>query len=377
VILDGHEVEDCLSHLVEIEAAFPHLTGPREGESVLRLAGRWLVEEGHLRDRLLSGLVRGARGRTRTPSIGDLKTAPLVRAAFSGARIRSRSRAVAICFKQSIRSFYVEPRPVTLKMANPTSLGRDLRKEIETRRRLVDTEGVIVPRLIASNVQGPPPYLWEELVFGRHLDSRRDHAFFLGRVLPRILDFYAGGGVRAARVSEFLDLQRLVADVLQLAERARWSNRWIDRPTFRTRVMRCSKMASRSVLVGAGHGDLSNGNILITPDDRVCLIDWSRSREVILMQDLEKLFQEYPGSWGAAVDRLESLRPAAADPGGLLPWSEQALLGNLQLIQFFGASRERLAKRRDALAKRYVRQFDRILAKEFATAAQLMQSGEL
>ena len=377
MILAGHEVEGCLEQLAEIEARYRDLAGSRAGESVYRVAGRWLVEEGHLRDRLLSGMARALRARPRTPFIGGLKTAPLARAALSGPRLRSRSKAVAICFKQNIRAFYLETRPVTLKMANPTSWGRSVREEIGIRQRLDHAPGVSLPRLIASDPGGRPPYFWEELVFGRHLHSKRDHAFFLGQVLPRILDFYQGRGVRHTLGADFLDFERLVADVLEVVDQARWSSRWIDRARFRARVAASGEAANRYLLVGMGHGDLSNGNILITEDDRVCLVDWSRSRELILMQDLEKLFQEYPGSWAATVDRLEALRPREVDSQRLVSWSDQALLGTLQLIQFFGAIRERLRSRRDDLGERYVLQCDRNLAKEFATATRLIETGQL
>jgi len=376
VILDGHEVENCLAHLAEIEAAFPELVAPPTGESTFRVAGRWLVEEGHLRERLRSAAARIARSQPRTPFLGDLKTGPLLRAALTGPRISAHTSAVAICFKQNIRAFYLTPGPVTLKMANPAVGGRGLRQEIAMRQRIGDTAGVMLPRLIASERAGPRSFLWEELVIGRHLDSRRDRAFFLDHVLSRLVAFYASSGLRQAVAADVLDVERVIADVLALADGTRWSRRWVSPARFREQAIRCRELANRSLLIANGHGDLSNGNILITEDQRVCLVDWGRSRELIVMQDLLKLFREYPGSWSIAVEGLESLCPADGDPQRL-PWSDQALLGTLQLIQYFGAMYERVARRRDELGARYVRQCQRVLAKEFAAASRLIESGRL
>jgi hypothetical protein len=95
------------------------------------------------------------------------------------------------------------------------------------------------------------------------------------------------------------------------------------------------------------------------------------------MQDLLKLLREYPGSWAVAVEALESLHRPDGDRWPRLPWSDQALLGSLQLIQQFGAMRDRLGRRGDELGRRYARQCERVLVKEFAAASRLMESGQL
>jgi hypothetical protein len=373
VILNGHNVEDSLAHLAELEAGFRDLAGAREGEAVFRVAGRWLVEEGYLHALLRSSFARALGAAPRVPIVGDLELAPLALAAISGSRIRSRSTAVAVCFKNNFRAFYLGARAVTIKIADTSTGGLSLWHEIRARKRIGNTAGVVLPRLIASDPDGASPHLWEEIVFGRRPDPRRDRARFLRQVLPRILDFYAGCGVRYVIGSDFLDLERLTADALEAAEWMPWSAQRVDRSLFRTRVATCGEEADKYLLVGTGHGDLSSGNILITEEGRVCLVDWERSREQILMQDLEKLFQEYPGSWDAAVDRMESWRPEGIDPDRVMPCEQQAMLGILQQVQVFSAPRRENA----AMGVKWRRQCDRIVAKEFAAATRLMKQGQL
>lgn len=373
VILDGHDVGDSLEHLAEIEAGFRDLAGSREGDGVFRVAGRWLVEEGHLRALLRAGVARALGAAPRVPMVGDLKLAPLALAAISGPRVSSRSSAAVVCFKHDVRAFYLGERAVTLKMANPANRGVGLRSEIRTRKRIGRAAGVALPRLIASDPDGSPPYLWEEVVFGRRPDPRRDRAQFLEQVLPRILDFYEGCGVRHLVGSEFLDLERLVADVLETVAAVSWSAGWVDRELFRARVAGCGAGADKLLLAGTGHGDLSSGNILITGDDRVCLVDWARSREQILIQDLEKIFQEYPGSWALALARMEGWRPREIAPDRFMPWAQQAFLGNLLQIQYFGAAR----RPNTPWGRKWIAQCDRILAKEFVAATRLIGDGRL
>jgi hypothetical protein len=373
MILDGHDVEDSLEHLAEIEAAFSDLAGVREGEATFRVAGRWLVEEGHLHARLRASLGRALGGAQRVPIVGDLKLTPLALAALSGPRVTGRSSADAVCFKQDVRAFYLGGRGVTLKMANPANRGIGLRSEIRTRERLGTTAGVALPRLIASDPDGVRPYLWEEVVFGRRPNPRRDRARFLAQVLPRILDFYEGCGVRYAVARDFLDLERLTADVLETVGKTTWSPRWVDRELFCARAADCGAEADTLLLVGTGHGDLASGNILIAEDERVCLVDWARSREQILIQDLEKISQEYPGSWTQALCRMESWRPPEIAPERVMPWAQQAFLGTLMQIQYFGGGR--WGDRR--WGRKWVEQCDRILAKEFVAATRLIREGQL
>jgi len=373
MILDGHDVEDSLERVAEIEATFRDLAGAREGEAGFRVAGRWLVEERHLRALLRAHLGRALGVASRARIVGDLKLAPLALAALSGPRVRGRSSAAAVCFKHDVRAFYLGERPVTLKMANPANRGVGLRSEIRTRERIGKPAGIAIPRLIASNSEGTPPYLWEEVVFGRRPSPRRDRAQFLDRVLPRILDFYEGCGVRHVAGRDFLDLEHLASDVLETVGKTTWSPSWVDRELFCARVAGCSAEADKLLLVGTGHGDLASGNILITDDDRVCLVDWARSREQILIQDLEKIFQEYPGSWALALDRMESWRPREMASERVMPWARQAFLGNLLQIQYFGG-----ARRRDPpWGRKWIAQCDRILAKEFVAATRLIGEGRL
>jgi hypothetical protein len=372
-LIGVHRLEDSLEHLAEIEAAFRDLAGIREGEAVFRVAGRWLVEEGYLRALLRGSLARALGAAPRVPVVGDLKPAPLALAAISSPRVRGRSSADAVCFKQDVRAFYLRERAVTLKMANPETHGVGLRDEIRTRRSIGKTDGVALPRFIASDPEGAPPYLWEEVVFGRRPEPKRDRARFLDCVLPRILDFYAGCGVRHVIGSDFLDLERLADDVLETAGEVPWSAEWVDRELFRDRVTGCCAEADKFLLVGTGHGDLSSGNILITEDEGVCLVDWARSREQILIQDLQKVFQEYPGSWALALERMESWRPRGIAPDRVMPWAQQAFLGNLVHIQVFSE----LHRRRAARGPEWVDKFDRIFAKEFVAATRLISEGRL
>jgi hypothetical protein len=373
MMLGGHSVEDSLAHLAALEARFRDLAGARGGEAVFRVAGRWLVEEDYLRAVLRSGFARVRGAAPRVPLVGDLKPAPLALAAISGSRIRCPSTAVAVCFKTNCRAFYLGARAVTLKIADTSTGGLSLRHEIRTRERIGNAAGITLPRLIASDSDGTSPYLWEEVVFGRRPNHRRDRARFLHHVLPRILDFYAGCGVRYVIGFDFLDVERLAADALEAAERMPRSIPRADRQLLRARVAACGEEADKYLLVGTGHGDLSSGNILIAEEGRVCLVDWERSREQILMQDLEKLFQEYPGSWDAAVDRMESWRPEGIDPDRVMSCEYQAMLGVLQQIQAFSAAR----RERAALPAAWDRQCERVLAKEFAAATRLMKKGRL
>jgi len=377
MILNGHDVKGSLARLADVEANFRDLAGTCVGEAVFRVAGRWLVEEGYLHGLLRSSLARVLRTSPRAPVVGDLGVVPLALAAISGPRIRGRNTAVAVCFKSNVRAFYLGARAVTLKMANPVTRGHWLRTEIETRKRLGKPTGVVLPQVIASNGEATHPYLWEEIVFGRRLDPKRDGELFRCHVLPRILDFYEGGGVQCVAGTDFLDLEQLTADVLKAAEQVPWSAKWMDRELFRTRVASCSKEADKYLLVGRGHGDLSCGNILITEDRRACLLDWTRSREQILMQDLEKLFQRYPGSWELAVDRLGSWRPDGIDPDRIMSCSRQAMLGSLQMIQYFSKIRQEHAAPDTEWNRQLARKCDRVLVKQFTAATRLTAQGRL
>jgi len=70
---------------------------------------------------------------------------------------------------------------------------------------------------------------------------------------------------------------------------------------------------------------------------------------------------------------MESWRPREIAPDRVMPWAQQAFLGNLLHIQYFSGIRRKSASKGGG----WIEQCDRILTKEFVAATRLIGEGRL
>jgi hypothetical protein len=192
----------------------------------------------------------------------------------------------------------------------------------------------VVPRPIETGRGFRHAWLVEELVEGRHA-TRHEWPSVVPRVIDGMAEMWLASGLSSRPLRQVLT-PRLTQTALQLLERDERLD--IDRGLIGDAIRRLAE-ERRKVLVGWCHGDPMDANVLLTPDNRVALIDWEAAARRPVAWDLSKLVSEIPDA-RALVDRFDR-RLASAVGGDTLAWRDQLVA---ICIVRFARSRLRLVR---------------------------------
>jgi hypothetical protein len=290
-------------------------------------------------------------------------------------RFRARLRARAVCFKASIRAFYPISQgsapPVTVKMLPPGAPAGGFENEVEARRPV--TEPVQCPRLIQACLDCEPRFLCEELVSGRMPNRQRDAQRVLDFVLGDLWRHYEGRGLELVASDELYQIDTLRKQIAEIVAETPWDPSWMERSAFLQGLEELTREKKRLVPCCLGHGDLSEGNLLIGEDDSIYLVDWERFRRLPLLRELKKIVVQYPDTWQPIVERIH--RRFADRVSELMAPRSQAILIALRRIVELQAplpgSGTPDPKRREFLRRKR----SRLLRQELSAASRLVRSG--
>ena len=366
--LKGHDVAAALAAIGEVEGRIDTLPAGSRASRFQRL-GPWLLERGFL----ISLLRHGARAMPAVPGLSGIGAFRLAKALLSPALVRSTCRAQAVHFKEGARAFYLLPKSITVKLSSSPASQRGFANEIEA-RRLAAGE-LRCPRLIDYELESTPCFMCEEMIDGRRPDRSRDRELVIDFVLNPLWSYYESRGFELVRCSDLYDLGALLSGVRAAAAAEReWDPAWLERGRFLDEIQVLGEERDRYVPCCMGHGDLSDGNMIVGNDDgAIYLVDWERARKLPVVHELRKIFLQYAGSWDLLAPRLGSLtggRPASQ----IVPLARQALLDVLaQIVEF---QRWSPASQADARQRKAVeRKRSHLLRREFASASRLLSHG--
>jgi hypothetical protein len=316
----GHGIEQLLERLAATERAIPFLAEQPEARVHFRRVGHWLVEERFL----LALLAARARGQPHPapPRLAKMGALRMLAALGLSRRYVARCRAQAIYFKKHVRAFFLTPRACSLKLVVPAAR-EGISRELAARSRV---EGrVLAPRLLAHRLEGPHPHLCEELVFGRRPNRKRDEQLVLRFVLDELWESYRSAGFEWRPCTEFHQLDALLKSFeATLDDWTRWPSTWPAKCDLREPLTRLADEAEKLVPCCLGHGDLSDGNMLVA-DDRILLFDWEHAGRLPILLDLAKIVVQYPASWKPILARTEQEFAHAPNPGMVSARNQSAL----------------------------------------------------
>lgn len=210
-------------------------------------------------------------------------------------RFQAAAAADVVCVKNNIRAFYVDrSSPVTTKVLLSKSRNLShLRNDVEIRSRVVNYGTVNLPRIIDCDLEFDPPFICEELVFGRRFNPRRDSALLAESFFPQWWRTYEKHGFHFKKFDTLCDTRDAANILERLCATHEWEGDWMDRDQFVTKAV---ELLSQEPIVTCttGHGDLCLANLMLSTKGDIYVLDWECSKEMPVIGDLLKLILDVP-----------------------------------------------------------------------------------
>lgn len=262
-------------------------------------------------DFILSRLTPTMRRRDIIPIPGAPPHGPLqaLQLLMWAPRVHAPSRAAAVRIHSHIRCFYPWDPPVTLWLGTEqrasAAAGDSFVAGAVARSRFGTRDGVRVPRLIAEDFRGEPPWALEEMVQARSFGVKDDWSVAQRVLIPALFEFYDAQGVDQIPATCAYERDRIAAAVETLVARYHDTVRGFDAARFRQEVERELCFRDEGVPLVFGHGDLSRGNLMVDLNGSIVIVDWTGCRSLPLASELVKILWQWPEYWVSLARRVE------------------------------------------------------------------------
>jgi hypothetical protein len=314
----GRGSSEDLATLTLVEARLDALRDRRPRESAFRIVGDWLIREDLLRSRLRSSILRANGGvEARVSGLPVRGSFSALRRLLVSERVELRSPADAIHFKSNLRSFYFGQQPLSLWIGLCRRPEGQLPRAMAIRQRLASQSGLRIPRVIEACAGGDPAYILEEMITGRSFGRSADWSALVDTVLPSLFQFYDQGSIRQRRAADLYEAPLIEEQVAVAIGDLGWRKALIPSPArFRDAVRRCLEFGNETLPLCIGHGDFAKGNMLVSAEGEIVVVDWECSRELPIAAELLKPLRQHRrlGSRLAAEVRKRTEDPVAMPP---------------------------------------------------------------
>ena len=349
--LRGLAVNDIFSLVRRTERQID-LLGSNPQPFVYRRIGSWLIQSQYLNSfqylDSISYPKRLDRPKVKIPDFcidlspkGALK---LISAYLFSERLISHTSAEAIRIKNNIRTFYINsPLPFSSKiMFGKTRSVHDMKREIDIRSKVASYNRIKTPGILQYDLDHDPPFFCEEIIAGRKADPVKDGSTVSEKLCPQLWQNYERQGITFRKIQDIVGSD----DALKKLEKAigliEWNSMWHDRKTFFQKARDLLK-GNFTLPCSTGHGDLSLGNMIITPDEQVYIVDWECSKEMPILFDLLAIIRNVPRSRNYFQARIEEVISGNINIP-ILSFREQCFLAVLaKIFQWERSQRYRLS----------------------------------
>jgi hypothetical protein len=330
-----YTAEHLLGLVAAVEPLIPEPRLPRGARPrrAFRKAGTWLLEERYLEQVILRP---GAwRRHQRLPEFirepGAAGFSYLLWRRFAGRRITAPVHAQALRTKTNLRAWYTHPPECSLKIQLDHSIRRksNFSNEIMTRLSL-EGKGIHTPKIIRYQIEQPPFYVWEELIWGRRPHKRDDAHLICRELFPQLTSLYRHHGVTWQLAAQGFDRGRMYHSFCRALKLVPWQSHWPAAGQFRGFAKDILRQDAYWP-VSLGHGDLSLKNLVITPQGKVQITDWEMAGEQPVALDLHRLVLQLPEA-EPIVGQLMSELDSSGCPGAPLPFERQMFLAALAWV---------------------------------------------
>ena len=273
---------------------------------------RWLVANSVALLKIALGKWRSL-GLLRLNSLDDWLELPrldITRHRWLAARQSgSRSRLPLSCSalyqgSHTRRAFYLTRR-MTIKLLPPGQAPKWFRTDLEARALVASAGSLNVPRIMASGVLNDRAFIVEQLIAGRHPQSKNGQRI-LDILLPAVWTNYRAIGFGTAEAFPDLPIQTIQEELarVQVPEQMTYERECRDELIRRLKSL--PSTTEHPLVTAFGHGDLSVGNIVVTGSGALFVIDWEAAGQMPVVWDLRKLMSSVPGLLANSIELLRA-----------------------------------------------------------------------
>ena len=295
----GHRIDDIFAVLENIENQIRDSFNIKEKTGNYLKCGEWLIKESYLIIFVANVLFRFSR--KKIPFFAFDYT---LKGAVKGciALIRSQRYKKRTCFeairvKNNVRAFYVKgdhPFCVKILVSNIRNIGH-MKTEIETRKRVSEYKVLNIPKIFRFDLNYSPSFFIEELVWGDKPIRGKDSGKIEREFSKQIWEMYERYGITAKKIEDILDVGKFYEILYKSADKIPWRANYGKKEYF-LETAKNILFSNGYLQYSLGHGDLTLGNIIISTEGSVYLVDWERARERAIVFDSYEIITEIPGS---------------------------------------------------------------------------------
>lgn len=295
----GHEAADRIRPLIEIETLLGVRPRSDRRPSRFRRLGRLFVGDPYLASEIMRRCLPTRNGGD-LPRLNSHSLLSLLRHRLGGAAYDWPVRADAILFAANVRGFYVSPDQVTIKVKGPGRSAAEFREDVQARRRVAESGLVEVPAVLHADLSAADPYVVDQYIAGQRGHWLKHRRLLLNELTPKFWLMYQTFGMTLEPCRDSFDIEAIAGRLQDLP---------LDPGC--TRELRCRDLLvdiasslthhqDEALVRAFGHGDLSVGNMIVAPGNKLYVVDWELSRRQSIAWDFRKLLLHVPEVW----DRL-------------------------------------------------------------------------
>ncbi len=345
----ANEIEAFFDRLIDMEAQLSDRLGaPSEPRRFVQLKA-WLIEEQAILQLLLERFrLRPPVVTQQLPGIRKFATLSLLRVYAAGRRHTGLTGAAAVRLGPNIRSIYLDPTRLTLKINASGADPGNLIREIECRCNLDRASATLAPPMLRTGHDQEDAFILEALIVGPARQPRWIGPDSLEHVIGKLVAYYKDNNVQFLPVSALL-AEMAIAGWLSRAKKALAADeRAMDWERIDRVLASLTAQGDRLVVLVQGHGDVTPGNFLIDDCGKVFLTDWEFAVDTTMPGDFTKLLRRRPDNRPMIKQAFQNLIPET-QCGATLSFGDHHDIGCM-LLAFARLEAFGLLKRRQRAA---------------------------
>jgi hypothetical protein len=207
----------------------------------------------------------------------------------------------------------------------------NMKTEIRTRQIIAEYQTVNVPKIFEIGIDFSPPFFTEELIWGERPFKLKDSKIISDVLCPQMWESYIKYGIKEKQLKNILDPCGFYNELLEAVNKIPWRRRYGEKDIF---LLNASALVRDDGFLqySLGHGDLSLGNIIITDDKKIYLVDWEQAKERPVVFDLYRIITSFPQSKRYIKTQIESHKYSNGNIK-FIPFENQILLAALLKVK--------------------------------------------
>lgn len=298
----GDDISNRIPPLAQIETALNLTPRPGRRSSRFRRFGRLFVSDSHLVDEIIRRCWPNQVGG-QLPRLHGRSVLSLLHRRMGSVAYDWSTSADAVLFASNLRSFYLGSDQLTVKVKGTIRSLPEFCGDVQARRMVGESRLVKVPAMLHSDMSAADPYVVDQYIAGQRGHWVKHRAVLLNELTPKFWRMYQTFDITLESCRDFFDIEEITRRLKEIPLDRSWTEEKRCRNNLVNIVSSIASCQNEAVICGFGHGDLSVGNLIVTPSAELYVVDWELSGRQPIAWDFRKLLLHVSDVW----DRLGAL----------------------------------------------------------------------